>query len=136
MLKRLLMVAVAYGGMVAPQTLCKPACALPPTKAWHQSPSANPMSSTAYSVVDWDRVEQVRIGMCASEAESVLGGSLEYYHHPINAIVYSRNASCGPIEVAFKLSKEHCIEDISYKGENIDAAPTSAAPSAGSTPRP
>ena len=53
--------------------------------------------------------------MCESEAERVLGASLQYYHHAANAIVFTTHPQRGRMEVAFRLSTDKCITDISYK---------------------
>ena len=68
-----------------------------------------------YPVVEWERIANIRAGMCQAEVEAALGASLQYYHHPSNAIVYSSHPDRGPIEVAFRLSEDQCITDISYK---------------------
>ncbi len=84
-------------------------------KDWHVSPSGDPRSSTLYPFVEWDIVQQVKDGMCQAEAEDALGASFQFYHHPVNAIVFSEHPTGRDLEVAFKLSSEQCIEDISYK---------------------
>jgi hypothetical protein len=84
-------------------------------KPWHVSPSSDPRSSMVYPVVDWERVRRVRVGMCESEAERVLGARLQSYHHPINAIVFTTHPQYGRMEVAFRLSARRCITDVSYK---------------------
>jgi hypothetical protein len=53
--------------------------------------------------------------MCQPEAERVLGAPLQYYNHPVNAIVYTTHPRYGRLEVAFRLSARKCIIDISYK---------------------
>ena len=86
-----------------------------PPKPWHVSPSPDPRSSTLYPMVDWERVRRVRVGMCAAEAEGVLGAPLAYYHHPQNAIVFTTHPQRGRMEVAFRLSAQKCVTDVSYK---------------------
>lgn len=86
-----------------------------PPKPWHISPASDPGSSTVYPVVDRERVRRVRVGMCESEAEHVLGARLQYYHHPVNAIVFTTDPQRGRVEVAFRLSAHKCIMDVSYK---------------------
>jgi len=86
-----------------------------PPKPWHVSPSSDLRSSMVYPVVEWERVRRVRVGMCASEAERVLGARLEYYHHPVNAIVFTTHPQYGRMEVAFRLSAQKCITDVSFK---------------------
>jgi len=73
-------------------------------------------------MVDWERVRLVRVGMCESEAERVLGARLQYYHHPVNAIVFTTHPQYGRIEVAFRLSAQKCITDVSYKERYRDRA--------------
>ena len=84
-------------------------------KPWHVSPSSDPRSSMLYPVVDWERVRRVRVGMCESEAERVLGARLQSYHHPVNAIVFTTHPRYGRMEVAFRLSVDRCITDVSDK---------------------
>ena len=57
----------------------------------------------------------MRVGMCAPDAERVLGAPLQYYHHPVNAIVFTIHPQYGRMEVAFRLSAQRCITDVSYK---------------------
>ena len=78
-------------------------------KPWHVSPSSDPRSG------DGDRVRRVRVGMCESEAERVLGARLQSYHHPVNAIVFTTHPRYGRMEVAFRLSVDRCITDVSDK---------------------
>ena len=93
-----------------------------PPKRWHISPSSGARSSTLYPMVDWERVRLVRVGMCESEAERVLGARLQYYHHPVNAIVFTTHPQYGRMEVAFRLSAQKCITDVSYKERYPDRA--------------
>lgn len=90
-----------------------------PPKPWHVSPSTDPRSSTVYPVVDWERVRTVRVGMCESEAGRALGASLQYYHHAANAIVFTTHPQLGRMEVAFRLSADKCVTDVSYKRVNL-----------------
>jgi hypothetical protein len=78
-----------------------------------------------YPVIDWERVRRVRVGMCESEAEQVLGAPLQYYHHPVNAIVFTTDPRYGPTEVAFRLSADRCITDVSYKESRPVTGPDS-----------
>jgi hypothetical protein len=76
------------------------------------------MSSTAYPYVTWQKIKAVKVGMCESEVESILDAALQYYNHPVNAIVFTDHPTRGSAEVALKLSDALCIEDISYKFQN------------------
>lgn len=83
-------------------------------KSWHVSPSINPRSSTIYPYVDWSVIESLHLGMSAENAAKLVH-DLQYYHHPINAIVFSEYKGIK-YEVALKLSKDkNVIVDISYK---------------------
>jgi hypothetical protein len=53
--------------------------------------------------------------MCEAETERVLGARLQYYDHPVNAIVYTTHPQFGRMEVAFRLSAQKCVTDVSYK---------------------
>jgi hypothetical protein len=102
--------------LLACASLAQPAAPVhEPPKPWHVSPSPDPRSSTVYPVVDWERVRSVRIGMCESDAERALGARLQYYHHAVNAIVFTNHPQYGRMEVAFRLSVDKCITDVSYK---------------------
>jgi len=84
-------------------------------KSWHTSPSSDPLWSTIYPMVDWSRVELVKVGMSQEEAEQVLEVRLQFFHHPINAILFTTHPNGRHLEVALKLSQDRHIEDISYK---------------------
>jgi hypothetical protein len=89
------------------------------TKPWHVSAGwrASPISSTLYPYVEWSTIQELRVGMSAQEAETLVH-DLQYYHHPMNAIVFSEYRG-EEFEVALKLSKDkETIEDISYKRRN------------------
>ena len=58
---------------------------------------------------------ELRCGMCESEAERVLGARRQSYHHPVNAIVFTTHPRYGRMEVAFRLSVDRCITDVSDK---------------------
>jgi hypothetical protein len=84
------------------------------TKPWHTSPSSDPMSSTIYPFVPWSVVQALHPGMEAAEAKRLVF-DLQSYHHPVNAIVYSKYSG-QDIEVALKMSADgQTVEDISYK---------------------
>ncbi len=86
-----------------------------PLKAWHTSPDPNPASSTAYPFIPWIDVLRIRVGMSESEVEKLTGRPLQYYHNPVNAILFSTTPDGESIEVALKRSPEGAVEDISYK---------------------
>ena len=69
----------------------------------------------AYPVVAWDAVQRIRPGINEAEATAILGWPLESYHHPVNAIVYTRAPDGVNYEVALKLSPDRRIEELSYK---------------------
>ena len=108
---------------IRPYTRIGPWCICPLShddltfKNWHTSPSSEPKTSSLYPDVAWSRIEQVHLGMCQEELEALLGVALESYHHPINAIVFSRHSTMGRVEVAFRLSDEKCVLDTSYQFE-------------------
>jgi len=86
-----------------------------PQRAWHTSTSGDPRSSTIYPVIEWKIVESLRIGMPQAQAEALIGLPLQFYHHPVNAIVYSKTAQGRMVEVALKRAADGSIEDISFK---------------------
>jgi hypothetical protein len=86
-----------------------------PLKAWHTSPDPNPASSTAYPFIPWLDVLKIRVGMSEAEVEKLTGHHLQYYHHPVNAILFSSTPEAKSVEVALKRSPEGAVEDISYK---------------------
>jgi hypothetical protein len=96
-----------------------------PLKAWHVSPDPSPMSSTAYPFVSWLDVLRIKVGMPEPEVVKIVGQRLQYYHHPVNAILFSRTPEGQPVEVALKRSPEGAVEDISYK---LQEAPGSLRP--------
>src|SRR5438132_627494 len=85
------------------------------TKAWHASPETNPMSSTAYRYAPWTTIESLRAGMSSTEATALIG-PLQWYHHPVNAIVYLHDPSGQDVEVALRLSDDKStILELSFK---------------------
>lgn len=86
-------------------------------KPWHTSPNANRYSSTVYPAFAWEVITQLSIGMTTDDAEKLVG-PLQFYHHPINAVVYSTND--GKLyEIALKLSDDKkTITDASFKHGN------------------
>jgi hypothetical protein len=56
-------------------------------------------------------VEKVKIDMSAKEAEA----SLQFYDHPVNAIVFSTTPEGKDIEIALKRGPSGMIAGISYK---------------------
>jgi hypothetical protein len=84
------------------------------TKSWHVSPDRNPMSADLYGFAEWPVVQKLHVGMSVSDAKELVG-ILQSYHHPVNAIVFTKHRG-QEYEVALKLSKDKkSIEDISYK---------------------
>jgi hypothetical protein len=84
-------------------------------QAWHVSPSNDPRSSTVYFQVDWAAMQKVKIGMPEKEVEAILGMRLQFYHHPGNAIVFSKTPEGKAVEIALKRGDSGTIEGISYK---------------------
>jgi hypothetical protein len=83
------------------------------SKSWHTSPGPSDIQD-AYPDVQWDVVQQVRPGMRADDAVRLVR-ELQWYRHPINAIVYSHHFG-HVYEVALRLSEDKkTITDISYK---------------------
>jgi hypothetical protein len=86
-----------------------------PQQAWHVSPAIDPMSSTLYQIIAWERIKKIQIGMPESKVESLLGAKPQFYHHPINAIFFSTTPQGQLVEVALKRGKFGVIEAISDK---------------------
>lgn len=84
-------------------------------KSWHQSPTDDPRSSTLYPLVPWDVLAQIKVGMSESQVAALIGSRPQYFHHPINAIVFSRTPEGRDVEVALKRSSNGAVEDLSYK---------------------
>ncbi|MEO7917936.1 MAG: hypothetical protein ABIT01_00610, partial [Thermoanaerobaculia bacterium] len=93
---------------------CTGAPALP-LKAWHVSPSGDPRVSTSYAVIPWGLVLRIRPGMTEAEVVALTGQRLQYYHHPVNAIFFSRTPEGISVEIALKRSPSGVIEDLSFK---------------------
>lgn len=87
-------------------------------KEWHVSPSKDPRSSTIYPFVLWEIVREIRIGMNGNELK-VLINDVQNYHHPINAIVFTKDPNGIEYEVAIKLSKDLSVEDLSFLKKNF-----------------
>ena len=84
------------------------------------------MSSTSYPFVPWSVVQALHPGMEAVEAKRLVF-DLQSYHHPVNAIVYSRYLGQN-IEVALKMSADgQIVEDVSYKKRDKVAEQDGAA---------
>lgn len=82
------------------------------SKPWHTSPSRDHRMSTAYPFAEWTVIQKLTPGMPATKAKEFLH-DLQSYHHPINAIVFTKHKG-QEYEVALKLSKDKTIiEDIS-----------------------
>jgi hypothetical protein len=83
-----------------------------PTKTWHTSPVSDIRSSTVYPFVEWKVVQKFKPGMTSEEARSLVF-DLQWYHHPVNAIVFSRHKQ-HDYEVALRLSDDkQTITDVS-----------------------
>jgi hypothetical protein len=86
-----------------------------PLKAWHTAPDPNPASSTAYPFIPWIDVLRIRVGMSEAEVEKLTGHPLQFYHHPVNAILFSTTPDARSIEIALKRAPDGSVEDISYR---------------------
>ena len=86
------------------------------TRPWHISPDPSLRSDTAYPWVRWGAVLKLHAGMSAASAEALTGTALQWFHHPINAILYTRDPSGRAIEVALRLSDpKDVVLDTSFK---------------------
>ena len=83
-------------------------------KECHVSPSNDPRSSTIYPFVSWDVVQKIKIGMNETDLKTLIH-DVQNYHHPINAIIFTKDPIGTRYEVAIKLSKNKIIEDLSFK---------------------
>lgn len=88
-------------------------------KAWHISPSGDPRSSTIYPFVSWDVIQRIEVGMNENELETLIR-DVQIFHHPINAIVYTRDPGGIEYEVAIKLSGDSIVEQLSFKRHQIE----------------
>ena len=80
-------------------------------KEWHSSPTRSPLSSTVYPFVDWEDVMGIKKGLTENDAEF----GFQYYHHPVNAIIFTRSPQNVDYEIALKLSEDkNEVIDISY----------------------
>ena len=72
------------------------------------------MSADLYGFAEWHVARKLHVGMSMPDAKELVG-ILQSYHHPVNAIVFTKHRG-QDYEVALKLSKDKkSIEDISYK---------------------
>ncbi|MGB1040982.1 MAG: hypothetical protein ACPGVD_08920, partial [Flavobacteriales bacterium] len=66
---------------------------------------------TLYPYIEWEDVLELKIGLTEEKA----GFDFQYYHHPINAIVFSESPQNESFEIALKLSDDkNEIIDISF----------------------
>lgn len=80
-------------------------------KEWHISPDRSPMSSILYPFIEWKDAMEIKIGLTEKNAEF----DFQYYHHPINAIVFTKSPKNENYEIALKLSKNKKeVTDISF----------------------
>ena len=87
-------------------------------KEWHKSPNRSPLSSTFYPFIEWKVAVDIKIGLNENNAEF----DFQYYHHPINAIVFTKSPRNENYEIALKLSEDKKeVTDISFlKLESIN----------------
>ena len=80
-------------------------------KEWHKSPNRNPLSSTTYPFIEWKDAMNINIGLTEKKAKF----EFQSYHHPENAIIFTKSPQDENYEIALKLSedKKEVIE-ISY----------------------
>ena len=83
-------------------------------RPWHQSPPSGPAWSVAYPVAEWSAVQKLRVGMTEERAAKTLGVPLQYYNHPVNAIVFTTSPDGKEFEVALKREGGKIV-DVSYK---------------------
>ncbi len=80
-------------------------------KKWHESPNRSPLSSTVYPFVKWENVVNIKKGLTQENA----GFVFQYYHHSVNAIIFTKSPQNEDYEIALKLSEDkNKIIDISY----------------------
>ncbi|MAN28322.1 MULTISPECIES: hypothetical protein [Mesonia] len=87
-------------------------------KEWHKSPTRSPLSSTVYPFVEWEKAMEIKIGLTEKNADF----DFQYYHHPVNAIVFTKSPQNENYEIALKLSEDkNEVTDISFlKLESIN----------------
>ncbi len=86
-----------------------------PYKSWHISPAGDSQALARIPVVDWKRVQRLYIGMSDTHAAQTLNVSLADMFYKGNLIVWSKTSGDIPIEVAYRLSEDRTITDISYR---------------------
>jgi hypothetical protein len=80
-------------------------------KQWHKSANRSPLSSTIYPYVQWNKVMNIKLGLTEKNAEF----DFQYYHHPVNAIIFTKSPKNENYEIALKLSKDKTeVIDISF----------------------
>ena len=89
-------------------------------KEWHVSPSNDSRSSTIYPFVSWNVVQKIKIGINEADLKPLIH-DLQNYHHPINAIVFTKDSNGTRYEVAIKLSKNKIVEDLSFKKDEYNS---------------
>ncbi|WP_299889929.1 hypothetical protein [uncultured Lacinutrix sp.] len=80
-------------------------------KQWHKSANRSPLSSTLYPYVEWNEAMNIKIGLTEKNA----GFNYQYYHHPVNAIIFTKSPEYENYEIALKLSEDKTkVIDISF----------------------
>ena len=80
-------------------------------KEWHKSPKRSPLSSTLYPYVEWNEAMNIKLGLTEKNAKF----DFQYYHHPVNAIVFTKSPENENYEIALKLSEDkNEVVDISF----------------------
>ncbi|WP_272024126.1 hypothetical protein [Olleya namhaensis] len=80
-------------------------------KEWHKSPNRSPLSSTLYPHVEWNDAMNIKLGLTKKKAKF----DFQYYHHPVNAIIFTKSPENEKYEIALKLSDDKTeVTDISF----------------------
>ncbi len=80
-------------------------------KEWHKSPNRSPLFSTIYPHVEWNEIKKIKLGLTKKNAEF----DFQYYHHPVNAIIFTKSPENENYEIALKLSDDKTkVIDISF----------------------
>ena len=80
-------------------------------KEWHKSADRSPLSSTIYPYVEWNTAMNIKNGLTEKNAEF----DFQYYHHPVNAIIFTKSPQNENYEIALKLSEDkNEVTDISF----------------------
>lgn len=86
-------------------------------KEWHKSANRSPLSSTMYPYVEWKDAMNIKLELTDKNAKF----DFQYYHHPVNAIIFTKSPENENYEIALKLSEDKTeVIDLSFlKRESI-----------------